>query len=51
MRMCVEMCCFDLVWWAKAKWGEQVLSVMDMMRKIENVEVPKRCTKSKSPRV
>lgn len=39
---CFERCCFNLVWWVKAKQGDQVLTVVEMIRSPECINVPSR---------
>lgn len=41
---CFELWRFEFAWWIKAEWGEQVPSVVDIIRCLGDVEVP-RCFK------
>lgn len=43
------MCRFDLAWCIKAKWGEQVPSVVDMICSPGSIEIPRKTIKRHNP--
>lgn len=42
-----EMWRFNLAWWAKSKWGNQVSYMIDIIQSLEYIEVPRRPKKRK----
>lgn len=42
---CFEWCCCDLVWWVKAKWGEQVPYMVNIPHDPNNIEIRRKLAK------
>lgn len=44
---CYEMCRYELAWWIKAKWGELVPSVLNIMQCPSCIDVPRKPRKNR----
>lgn len=44
---CFDMFCFNLEWWAKRKWGDNVATVPNLIRCLREVEEPHQCHPAK----